>query len=108
MVFLPEEVPGSADRSYAIQVAKLAGLPKAVVERASLVLETLEKSRDEGQRTPVIDDLPLFSATLNKVKKEVAAKGPHPLEAALAAINPDDLTPKEALEILYRLKSRTN
>lgn len=104
VVFLHEVVPGSADRSYGIQVAKLAGLPKAVVERASLVLETLEKSRDEGQRTPIIDDLPLFSATLNKVKKEVAVKGPHPLEAALAAINPDDLTPKEALDALYRLK----
>ncbi len=104
VVFLHEVVPGSADRSYGIQVAKLAGLPRAVVERASLVLETLEKSRDEGQRTPVIDDLPLFSATLNKVKKEGAAKGPHPLEAALSDINPDDLTPKEALDALYRLK----
>lgn len=108
VIFLHEVVPGAADRSYGIQVAKLAGLPKAVVERAGLVLETLEKSRDEGRpngrTSPVIDDLPLFSATLNKVKTETVPKGPHPLEEALADINPDELTPKEALEAIYRLK----
>lgn len=104
VVFLHEVVPGAADRSYGIQVAKLAGLPKAVIARASLVLETLEKSRDEGAKAPMVDDLPLFSATVEKVRKAETPKGPHPLEGALGDINPDDLTPKEALEALYRLK----
>lgn len=104
VVFLHEVVPGAADRSYGIQVAKLAGLPKAVVERAALVLETLEKTRDEGGSVPVIDDLPLFSVTLDKVKRAPVGKGPHPLEAALEGVNPDDLTPKEALALVYRLR----
>jgi len=108
VVFLHEVVPGAADRSYGIQVAKLAGLPKAVIERASLVLETLEKSRDEGAKAPMVDDLPLFSATVEKVKKAETRKGPHPLEEALGEINPDDLTPREALEALYRLKDRSD
>ena len=108
MIFLHEVVPGAADRSYGIQVAKLAGLPKVVVERAALVLETLEKSRDEGRSAPVIDDLPLFSVTANRVKKQAEPQGPHPLEEALEAINPDELTPKEALDAIYRLKETSS
>jgi DNA mismatch repair protein MutS len=108
VIFLHAVVPGAADRSYGIQVARLAGLPKVVVERAALVLETLEKSRDEGRSAPVIDDLPLFSVTANRVKKQSEPKGPHPLEAALEAINPDELTPKEALEAIYRLKETSS
>jgi DNA mismatch repair protein MutS len=108
VVFLHEVVPGAADRSYGIQVAKLAGLPKAVVERAALVLETLEKSRDEGANAPVVDDLPLFSVTLEKTLKADVPTGRHPLDAAMAGVNPDELTPKEALEVLYQLKSKAD
>lgn len=102
VVFLHEVVPGKADRSYGIQVAKLAGLPEAVITRASLVLEKLEKAREEREVTPMIDDLPLFSATVDQVAK--ISKGPSPLDEAFSDINPDDLSPKEALELIYRLK----
>lgn len=102
VVFLHEVVPGKADRSYGIQVAKLAGLPAAVIERASLVLEKLEEAREEKEVNPMIDDLPLFSATVDHVAK--TPKGPSALDEAFADINPDDLSPKEALELIYKLK----
>jgi len=104
VVFLHEVVPGTADRSYGIQVAKLAGLPSAVIERAKLVLETLEKSREENTSTPMVDDLPLFSATVAKVATAQAARGPSALDEAFAGVSPDDLSPKEALELVYKLK----
>jgi len=100
VVFLHEVVAGAADRSYGIQVAKLAGLPKSVVTRAGQVLKQLEAGRD-ARPAVSIDDLPLFAA----VQKE--AKGPpqtDKLREALEATHPDDLSPKEALEALYRLK----
>ncbi|TNE59381.1 MAG: DNA mismatch repair protein MutS [Alphaproteobacteria bacterium] len=102
VVFLHEVEPGKADRSYGIQVAKLAGLPPAVIERAALVLEHLEEQREEQAGSPMIDDLPLFSATIENVEKQV--KGPSPLEEAFKDINPDELSPKEALELIYKLK----
>ena len=96
LVFLHEAGPGAADRSYGVQVAKLAGVPAAVVARAREVLDKLE--REPGSPTR-LDDLPLFAA---------ARPAPQPaqskVDAALAAIDPDDLTPREALEALYRLK----
>jgi DNA mismatch repair protein MutS len=104
VVFLHEVTPGTADRSYGIQVAKLAGLPPAVIERAGLVLETLEKTREQNPATPMVDDLPLFSATVEKIAKAQKSKGPSALEQAFAEVNPDDLSPKEALELIYRLK----
>jgi len=97
LVFLYEVAIGAADRSYGIQVAKLAGLPKSAVERARAVLARLEQG---GGATKVdfVDDLPLFA--------QVAAEhAPSELEAALAAVDPNALSPREALEILYRLKS---
>jgi len=102
VVFLHEVVPGTADRSYGIQVAKLAGLPDAVTARAHEVLQQLEASQAGGAPRALVDDLPLFSA-----KPTVAPKqdGPSELEKRLEAINPDELTPKEALELLYELKS---
>lgn len=104
VVFLHEVAPGTADRSYGIQVAKLAGLPPAVIERARLVLETLEKSREENTSTPMVDDLPLFSATVAQVARAQVTRGPSALDRAFAEVNPDDLSPKEALELVYRLK----
>jgi DNA mismatch repair protein MutS len=103
IVFLHKVKPGAADRSYGIQVARLAGLPKSVTARATEVLALLEKS--EG-KTPdgeaLLGELPLFAA---RPKSHIpAAAGPSPVEEALAAINPDELTPKAALEALYRLK----
>jgi DNA mismatch repair protein MutS len=103
VVFLHEVVPGSADRSYGIQVARLAGLPKAVTARAAEVLALLEKADKAPDGEALIADLPLFAAA--RPRSHVSADAsPSPVEEALAAINPDELTPKAALEALYRLK----
>ncbi len=104
IVFLHKIKPGAADRSYGIQVAKLAGLPDAVVSRAREVLTLLEKTerrpRDAGQG---FDDLPLFAAVRPKGGAKDAA--PSRIEVSLAALRPDELTPKAALETLYELKA---
>jgi len=102
VVFLHEVAKGAADRSYGVQVARLAGLPAAVVSRAKDVLAQLETGESAGRAEKLVDDLPLFSAALRR-ETPAAAKA-DPLGKALAGINPDDLTPKEALEALYRLK----
>jgi len=102
VVFLHEVVAGAADRSYGIQVAKLAGLPAAVIERARLVLAQLE-SQDRASARKPIDDLPLFAASARAAHPKSEADE---LAAALAALNPDDMSPKEALEALYALKAK--
>jgi DNA mismatch repair protein MutS len=104
VVFLHEVIPGAADRSYGIQVAKLAGLPSAVIARARAVLDQLEKTEREKPVAALIDDLPLFAASLAQtaVPQPVA---PDPVRQALDAVNPDEMTPREALEALYRLKA---
>ena len=100
-MFLHEIAPGAADRSYGIHVAKLAGLPPAVIARAEAVLETLEQGEQAGALARLADDLPLFSAA---VKQAAPETGPSALEQALAPVNPDELSPKEALKLLYRLR----
>jgi len=102
VVFLHEVAKGAADRSYGVQVARLAGLPGAVVRRAKDVLAQLESGESAGRAERLVDDLPLFSAALRR-EAPVAVKT-DALGEALAGINPDELTPKEALEALYRLK----
>jgi DNA mismatch repair protein MutS len=99
VVFLHEVAPGVADRSYGVQVAKLAGLPVAVVERARVVLAELEALDRTAPARKLIDDLPLFSASRREPPPADLFKD------ALDALDPDALTPKEALEALYRLKS---
>ena len=99
LVLLHEVAAGPADRSYGIAVAKLAGLPPATVARAKAVLAKLEAGRDAtGGIAAGLDDLPLFAA--------LTADEPAPdeLAEALAAIDPDALTPREALDALYALK----
>jgi DNA mismatch repair protein MutS len=103
VVFLHEVVAGAADRSYGIQVAKLAGLPPAVIERAKLVLTQLEAVDRTSPAKTLIDDLPLFAATRAAPAKD---KDADELAAALAALNPDEMSPREALEALYALKLR--
>jgi DNA mismatch repair protein MutS len=99
LVLLHEVADGAADRSYGIAVAKLAGLPPAVVARARSVLSKLEAGRDAtGGIAAGLDDLPLFAAS---VEQEQASD---PLLAALDALDPDGLSPRDALETLYRLK----
>jgi len=104
IVFLHEVAAGAADRSYGIHVAKLAGLPAAVLHRAEDVLERLEKGDQGGAVASLAEDLPLFAVALKKAEKKEAAHGPSPVEEALKAVNPDDLSPKQALEQLYRLR----
>ncbi|MGC9419781.1 MAG: DNA mismatch repair protein MutS, partial [Rhodovulum sp.] len=106
VIFLHEVRKGAADRSYGVQVARLAGLPDAVVERARVVLDALERGEREGgqpQKT-LIDDLPLFSVARPSVP-ERPAKGPSPIEEKLAGVHPDELTPKQALDLVYALKA---
>jgi DNA mismatch repair protein MutS len=99
IVFLHEVMPGAADRSYGIHVAKLAGLPDQVVRRAEEVLQALEDGREGHTPLAHIDELPLFGATAPKPKG-------NGVEEALAAVDPDALSPKEALEVLYDLKRK--
>jgi DNA mismatch repair protein MutS len=99
VVFLHEVTAGAADRSYGIHVAELAGLPPVAVARAGEVLRSLESSRETGALMRLADDLPLF-ATAGK-----PADAPSdPVRELLDTVSPDSLTPKEALELLYRLK----
>jgi len=102
VVFLYEVAAGAADRSYGIHVARLAGLPDAVLARAEAVLATLERGEQGGDLARLAEDLPLFAATRPAA---APAPGPSPVEAALAEILPDELTPRAALDVLYRLKS---
>jgi DNA mismatch repair protein MutS len=97
-VFLHEVVAGAADRSYGIQVAKLAGLPRSVIKRARTILAGLEAGDRRASGRGLIEDLPLFAS------RNDPAAAPDPVHLALAALNPDDLTPKQALEALYDLK----
>lgn len=103
VVFLHEVVPGSADHSYGIQVAKLAGLPEHVIERAKLVLAKLEQ---EDRAAPKgFDDLPLFAAPY-KPPQQLQEDSYEPMVAAIAALNPDDMSPREAMDALYMLKQK--
>ncbi len=103
VVFLHEVRKGAADRSYGVQVAKLAGLPPSVIERARIVLEALEKGEREGaSQKALIDDLPLFSAA--STHPAPTPMQPSKLQEALAGIHPDTLSPREALDLVYRLK----
>ena len=102
VVFLHEVAPGAADRSYGIHVAKLAGLPKPVIARAEEVLELLEQGEAGSALTRLADDLPLFSAARRPTSK-LAPPEPSAVEEAVKAVNPDELTPKAALDLIYRL-----
>ncbi len=100
VIFLHEVVAGAADRSYGVQVAKLAGLPKPVIARARAVLDMLEKREREGAGQVLIDDLPLFGAVQPEPVQESE------VEAMLAETSPDELSPREALALIYELKGR--
>jgi len=106
VVFLHEVMPGSADRSYGIQVAKLAGLPPSVIARAKTVLAKLE-ANDRGQSARALaDDLPLFALTARSPAEAAPPTETEQLIAALRALHPDELSPREALDALYALKAK--
>ena len=99
LVFLHEAAPGCADRSYGVQVAKLAGVPSAVVARAREVLERLER---EATSHEGLETLPLFAVN---APPPPAPPAPSPIEAALARLDLDGMSPREAMDALYRLKA---
>ena len=106
VIFLHEVREGAADRSYGVQVAQLAGLPRAVTDRARTILDALEQGeRERAAPKALIDDLPLFSAAAEAAPQPARPTGPSPLEEKLGALNPDDLSPREALQALYDLKA---
>ena len=97
LIFLHEVRAGAADRSYGVQVAKLAGMPPAVVARARDILQRLEEDNQTKLR---LDDLPLFAFERTA---PVATHTPSKFEVALKSVDPDELSPKEALELIYNL-----
>jgi DNA mismatch repair protein MutS len=105
VIFLHEVRPGTADRSYGVQVARLAGLPEPVIARARQVLDLLEKGDREGAKAhdALLDDLPLFSAVQAHAPRTRA--GSSAVEARLKGVSPDALTPLEALALLYELRA---
>ena len=95
IVFLHQIEPGPASRSYGVQVARLAGMPASLIRQARATLEALQAKTDAGQaQVDLFAPLPAAPAT-----------EPNALEQALAAIRPDNLSPREALEALYRLRA---
>lgn len=111
VVFLHEVRAGAADRSYGVQVARLAGLPVSVVERARTVLEALEEGDRQGaggggaRAKALIDDLPLFAAMPAPAPRAPAEAAPSKLEARLREAAPDELTPRAALDLVYELRA---
>ncbi len=103
VIFLHEVTQGAADRSYGVQVAKLAGLPDAVTARARDILAKLETGASETGKAQIIDDLPLFSAAPPPPPQPKAT--PSEVEARLKEVLPDELTPKDALALIYEMKS---
>ena len=101
VVFLHEVIEGAADRSYGIHVAKLAGLPNSVITRAGQVLKKLEKDGQQKNFDSLENDLPLFSFAKPDKKEEKKS----PIEEVLENIEPNDITAREALDIVYELKT---
>ncbi len=106
VVFLHEVLPGAADRSYGIQVAKLAGLPPSVIARAKSVLAKLE-AQDRGSTVrTLVDDLPLFAVPARAAGESAPPSETVQLIEALKSLHPDEMSPREALEALYALKAK--
>lgn len=99
VIFLHSVAKGAADRSYGIHVAQLAGLPENVIQRANAVLDLLTKGEQSKTLNKLSEDLPLFSAAPIQVPKKDS-----PVEKELSALDPNDMSPRDALEALYRLK----
>ncbi len=105
IIFLHDVVKGAADRSYGIQAAKLAGLPVPVIARAFEVLKHLEQQRDEKPAGHFADDLPLFSMARASSAAPGITQSPDHLREKLASLDPDQVTAREALSLLYELKA---
>ena len=106
VVFLHEVIAGAADRSYGIQVAKLAGLPPSVIERAKTVLAQIEAEDRISPARRLIDDLPLFAVAQNAAPAPQKDSALTAVVETLAALNPDEMSPRDAIEALYALKAQ--
>lgn len=105
VIFLHQVIEGSADKSYGIHVAKLAGIPRIVISRAEQILQSLEQNPTKTSITDIENDLPLFSVLKNERKKHEVNIQSSPAFEMLKNLNPDALSPREALDKLYELKS---
>ncbi len=106
VVFLHEVSPGSADRSYGIQVARLAGLPASVIARARSVLAKLEAQDRGATARALADDLPLFAVPSRAAAEPEPPSETEQLIEAVRALHPDELSPRDALDALYALKAK--
>jgi DNA mismatch repair protein MutS len=106
VVFLHEVIAGAADRSYGIAVAKLAGLPPSVIERAKTVLAQIEAEDRVSPARRLIDDLPLFAVAQHAAPAPQKDSALTAVVEALEALNPDEMSPRDALEALYALKAQ--
>jgi DNA mismatch repair protein MutS len=104
VVFLHEVAEGSADRSYGVHVARLAGLPAAVLARAEDVLHGLEQGEAKSAPARLAEDLPLFAAAIERARPKAFSPQVSEVESALEQVDADALTPREALQLVYRLK----
>ncbi len=104
VVFLHEVAEGAADRSYGVHVARLAGLPDPVLARAEDVLHGLEQGEAKSAPARLAEDLPLFAAVVERGRPKPASRQVSEAESALAEVDPDALSPREALQLVYRLK----
>jgi len=105
VVFLHEVGLGAAERSYGIHVGKLAGLPDAVVQRAQSLLKSMEAGEQTSTLTKLADDLPLFSHAPAQASQSSGPRQSSEVEIAVTAVLPDEMTPREALDFLYQLKT---
>jgi DNA mismatch repair protein MutS len=103
VVFLHEVAAGAAGRSWGVHVAELAGVPAPVVRRAASLLATFEKQR--GPANTPLAALPLFAAAPSPTPEDAPSPEPDLLAEAIAALEPDRMTPRDALDALYRLKA---
>jgi DNA mismatch repair protein MutS len=106
VVFLHEVAPGAAGRSWGVHVAELAGVPAPTVRRAAALLAALERSGSRLQAAAPLAVLPLF-ASISEVEAHVAPDGqwPEGLREELEALDPDQMSPRDALETLYKIKA---
>ena len=106
LVFLRKVVPGGADRSYGVHVARMAGVPKSIVQRAEAVLHELEAGGTKERRRAVMQDLPAGAAPAPSLQLSLFGGGPDPLVTELRDLRVDDMTPIEALSKLYELRQK--
>jgi DNA mismatch repair protein MutS len=105
VVFLHEVAEGAARRSWGVHVAELAGVPATVVRRAASLMAAMEKHGGPLGKSASLQALPLFAATPVEQEPALSAAESSPLCDALAGINPDNMSPKQALDTLYHLKT---